>query len=139
VPSESESSYTDNNGEEDDDDDNGEKIADRRDGNGEAVQETMDDEDRGEDTDKGDASSDNTSETSSNRKRRRLLQAEEDDNGAEWEEAVDTSLTRTGHTAIAAVQSTGRNAGMVVTNLPNLTAGRASILNLDAAIQIRGM
>ncbi len=28
---------------------------------------------------------------------------------------------------------------VVVTNVPNLTTGRASILNLDAAIQIRGM
>jgi hypothetical protein len=67
------------------------------------------------------------------------LQAEEDDNGAEGEEAVNMSLTRTGHTSSAAVQSTGRNAGVGVTNLPNLTTGRASIMNLDAAIQIRCM
>ena len=67
------------------------------------------------------------------------MQAEEDDNGAEGEEAVNMSLTRTGHTSSAAVQSTGRNAGVGVTNLPNLTTGRASIMNLDAAIQIRGM
>ncbi len=127
MPSESESSYTDNNGEDDDDDDDDEKNS----GSGEGG---------GEGNDKGDDSSDNTSETSSNRKRRRLLQAEEDDNnGAEWEEAADISLTRTGHTASAAVQSTGRNAGVGVTNLPFLTTGRASILNLDAAIQIRGL
>jgi hypothetical protein len=62
-----------------------------------------------------------------------------DDNGAEWEDAVNVSLTRTGHTASAAVQPTGRNAGVGVTNLLNLTTERSSILNLDAVIQICGM
>jgi hypothetical protein len=140
VPSGSESSYTDSNGADDDDNhDDNEKNTGSRVGNGKAAKGTTDDEGRGEGNDEGDDSSDNTSETSSKRKRRRLLQAEEDDNGADWEEAVNVALTRNGHTASAAVQSTGRNAGVGVTNLSNLTTGRASILNLDAAIQIRGM
>ena len=136
VPSESESSYTDNNAEEDNDDDDSEKIADNGDGNGgEAVQETSDDEGGGEGNYKGDESSsdNNASETSSNgKKQRRLSPTKEDRNGDE--------LTRTGHAASAAVQSTGRNAGVVETNQPNLSAaGRAPIMNLNAPMQIRGM
>jgi hypothetical protein len=72
----------------------------------------MDDDSRGE----GNQRIDNANKTSSNRKRKRLLQAE-------WEEAVDMSLTRTGHTASTAVMSTSRNAGVVVTYLPNLMLG----------------
>jgi hypothetical protein len=139
VPSECESLYTDNNGADDDDNNDDEKNTGSEDRNGKAAQETTDDEGREEGNGKEDNSSDSTSETSSNRKRRRLLQAEEDDNGAEWEEAVNVSLTRTGHRARAAVQPTYRNAILALTNLPNLTTGRASMLNLDAAIQICSM
>ena len=140
VPSECELLYTDNNGADDDDNNDDEKNTGSEDRNGKAAQETTDDEGREEGNGKEDNSSDSTSETSSNRKRRRLLQAaEEDDNGAEWEEAVNVSLTRTGHRARAAVQPTYRNAILALTNLPNLTTGRASMLNLDAAIQICSM
>jgi hypothetical protein len=139
LPSDSESSFTDSNGEKDDDeddDDDGKNNASIGDGNGEAAQETTDDEGRGKGNDNGENSSDNTSEISSNRKKRRHLQAVEeerrppqaegeDNHGDERdEEAVDTSLTRTGRPASAAVRSTGGN----------------SILNLDApSIHIRGM